>query len=94
MIRLMILSLLLITSISASKPPQTDKDRTEEYERCARYIKCEHDDKQSLDGLDEETRKKVLKCRLDRLVKCSHPEEEENVQKNLNLYYPNQFNKH
>lgn len=69
----MILATLLI--FSKNDKCQTQKECLEEFERCVRTYKCEHDN-EKLSDLDEQTKKRVLKCRIERLIKCSQPEED------------------
>lgn len=68
MIKPMIALMLLTSSASA------DQD-TEEYGRCIEQYPCPLDGK-SLHHLSKEERNKILKCRLDRHLKCSVPDEE------------------
>lgn len=71
--KLMIALMLLTFSVNAEE--KTDKQKTEEYGRCIEQYPCDLDGK-SLHHLSKEERNKILKCRLDRHLKCSVPDEE------------------
>lgn len=64
------IALMLLTSFANA----SDKD-TDDYEYCIQQYPCPLDG-QSLHHLSKEERNKILKCRLDRHLKCSVPDEE------------------
>lgn len=49
-------------------------DADTEYEHCVKHIHCKHDD-QSVKELSPAERKEVMKCRIERHLKCSQPDE-------------------
>lgn len=65
-------TLLIFSNVDKCK---TDSDCTEEYERCAKTIKCENE---AVDPkkLTEDQIKKLRVCRIKRYLKCSTPEED------------------